>query len=258
VHHALGILLQHRNRRKEALGYLLTAAEHAPQEAVIQRDAGAELLLQGRPEDAEPYFSRARKLSPDDLETWVGWGRALYESGERKRAEEVFRAARRIDPGSIDAMVGLALCMVAEDPAGARKLLEPVPAHFADVAVVDGLALERLDRFAEAVPRFVTAVQYAPPDGLGAVVLRDATEGLARGRESGSPSSASSTGAAGTAPRSCWASRSSPQARRRRAARSWPGWPRTPRRRGPTARAPSWCSLRVWRPPATRTRPVCG
>ncbi len=180
VHHALGVVLQFRRRGDEAAAELVRAAQLAPEDAVIQRDAGLHLFAVGRGVDAERLLAIASRLAPSDVETAVGHGAALRALGRGADAEAAYRRAAKSDPNSVDAAVGLAACIVDRAPEQALALLEKSPAEWCDVAMVRGLALERLGRFDEAAQRFERAAASAPVGPEGIVFLRDAAEGLVR------------------------------------------------------------------------------
>src|SRR5258705_450653 len=92
VHHALGVLLQFRKKPDEAAAELAIAAKFAPEDAVIQRDTGQQLLANGRAADALPYLAIAFRLWPDDVETCVSFlkdaAEALVRCGDAKKAGE--------------------------------------------------------------------------------------------------------------------------------------------------------------------------
>ena len=179
VHHALGTLLQFKNRPEEATAALLQAASLAPEDAVIQRDAGLDLLRHGRPGDAERYLARARQFWPEDVETLVAHAACLRATGQRDRACAAYREALAAEPLSVDARVGLASAIVAESPEEARQLVVDLSHGFADVALVHGLALAGLDRREEAVVQLANAARSSNLNGGGLVILGAATRALA-------------------------------------------------------------------------------
>ncbi len=180
VHHALGTLLQFRGLADEATKSLLRAAELAPLDPVIQRDAGADLLRRGHPADAEPYLCRARKLWPTEVEILVLHATVLRALGRTDDARSAYREAVKLSPESVDARVGLAAVLVERKPEEALALVENLPHGFADVALVHGLALENLGRTVEAPDQFRTAYRRSPKDAAGAAIVAEAARALTR------------------------------------------------------------------------------
>lgn len=178
VHHALGLLLQFRKRPEDAATELLIAARMNPKEAVIQRDAGLHLANLGRVAEAETFLAAASALWPEDVETAVGHGAALRALGNVSAATTAYRRAVAADANSVDAAVGLAACIVDDDPAGALRLVAPATGQWPDVLLVRGMALERLERYDEALPILVKVLDVAPPGRAGLGYFRDAAESL--------------------------------------------------------------------------------
>ncbi len=180
VHHALGILHRQSGRHVEALDSLLRAAMLDQETPVIARDAAGELLAAGRAKEAEVLYMRARRHWPDELDTLLGHGAALRALGRTADAETTLRHAVLVDPNSIDARTGLAATIVARDPREALELVAPVEQQYPDVALVRGLAKERLGKFDEAGADLLLAAQGAPLDPIGRNIVREATESLLR------------------------------------------------------------------------------
>ncbi len=179
VHHALAVLLQFRKRPDDATAEFVVAAKLAPDDAVIQRDAGLQFLQMGRTAEAETCLARAAKLWPEDSEALVGHGAALRALGRAAEAEAEYRRAVAANPESVDAAVGLAACLVEKNPNEAISLIAKAPGPWPDVLLVRGLSLIRLGRFDDAVKELSKIVSVAPPDLTGRDFLRGAAESLA-------------------------------------------------------------------------------
>lgn len=180
VHHALGITLRFAGKPDEATRSFLEAARLGPEDAVIQRDAGLDLLSHGRAVDAEPFLGRARALWPQDAESVVGHGNALRAIGRVVQAEKAFREAMAVEPNSVDARVGVAACVVERNPTEALSVLEGAPDNYADVALVMGLAHQKLGHGEKGAELLGKAIASSPPGLAGLPFVREATEALAR------------------------------------------------------------------------------
>ena len=64
-----------------------------PDSAEYWSEQGAELLVQGKFEDAVKYFRKALELEPEDGLTWTGLGLALIQAGKYQEAVESFDRA---------------------------------------------------------------------------------------------------------------------------------------------------------------------
>lgn len=180
VHHALAIVLRYQGKADEATRSFLRAAQLAPEDAIIARDAGLDLVERGFLADARPLLERSMKLDPMDLETGVGLGTALRRLGDRAAAVKAFQQAVKADSNSLDAHVGLAQSLVADDPERALAIVKPLNHNFADVCLVHGLGLEKKGDYAEARPLLLKAAQSATANSAGREVLLESSEGLVR------------------------------------------------------------------------------
>jgi len=179
VHHALAVLLQFRKRPADATEEFLLAAKLAPDDAVVQRDAGLHLFATGRAAEAEPYLANACRLWPQDVEALVGYGAALRATGRVAQAAVVYRRAVAENADSVDAAVGLAACLVDTQPEESLRLIEKAPGPWPDVLLVRGMALLKLDRLPEASTHLAKIVLVAPRDASGVQFVRGAAETLA-------------------------------------------------------------------------------
>ncbi len=180
VHHALGVLLQFRKRPTEALAALLHAATVAPDDSIIRRDAGLEYLRHGRAAEALVHLEASAVLCAEDIETLNGLGLARIRTDRPAAAEQAFRAALEIEAGSIDALVGLAHARLAVDPEETRTILAPLPPAFADVRIVDGLALERLGKYEDASASLIRGARALAVHPASAPLFRLTAESLLR------------------------------------------------------------------------------
>jgi len=180
LHHALGLLLQFRDAPDAATAALLRAAELAPEDPSIQRDAGIDLLRRGQPADAEPYLARAHALWPGEVEILVAHGASLRAIGRHHEARAAYREAVASDPNSVDARVGLAAAVVEKNPARAVELVTGLPHAFVDVSLVHGMALVNLERADEAIPHLVQATRRPPRTRSAKLVIIEGARLLGR------------------------------------------------------------------------------
>jgi len=181
VHHALAIVLRYQNKSAESTAQFLRAAELSPQDAVIQRDAGMNLLDHDLPVRALPLLTQARTLWPDDVEALVAQGRALRRIGRHGAAEDAFRTAVQVEPHSVDAHVGLAHSLMPTRPAESLAMMAKLNHNFFDVNLVHGLALTALKRYDEAAPLLHKGASLTPPGPVGSRFLGEATQALVLG-----------------------------------------------------------------------------
>jgi tetratricopeptide (TPR) repeat protein len=88
----LGTALAESGRMEDALVPLRRAAALGPQPAPALTQAGAILILLGRPAEAEPLLLEALRASPGDPTATFNLGEALWRSGRRSEAVAHFRS----------------------------------------------------------------------------------------------------------------------------------------------------------------------
>ena len=89
--------------RPEATDYLAStyaaARRLAPNDWVLERNAGEMLVARHRPADAVPLLQAAAAIIPDDADTIVALGLAQQALGHTAEAKTAFDTVRRIEPG---------------------------------------------------------------------------------------------------------------------------------------------------------------
>jgi tetratricopeptide (TPR) repeat protein len=98
----LGISLVGLNRVAEAAPWFRRAADLAPMDDAVMRNAAMALLEIGRVDDAAPYAERAARLRPDNAASHDLWGQVLFEQHKIQAALEQFQVALGLDPAAPD------------------------------------------------------------------------------------------------------------------------------------------------------------
>lgn len=98
----LGISLVGLNRVPEAARWFTRAADLAPMDDAVLRNAAMALLEIGRVDEAAPYAERALHLSPESAASHDVWGQVLLSQHRIEAALEQFRAALDRNPTDPD------------------------------------------------------------------------------------------------------------------------------------------------------------
>jgi tetratricopeptide (TPR) repeat protein len=98
----LGISLVGLNRVMEAAPWFRRAADLAPMDDAVLRNAAMALLEIGRVDEAGPYAERAARLSPDNAASHDVWGQVLFEQHQIQAALEQFQVAVGLNPEAPD------------------------------------------------------------------------------------------------------------------------------------------------------------
>lgn len=165
--------------------YLAAAKQPATRPAAMHRLA----LLAARTGDrqqAELYFARAQRLSPDDAGLLNDWGYYFLQQGRLVEAEQKLREALRIDPKHTRALNNLALALgqqgrMQESLAAFRQVLSEAEAR-ANVAY---LCMQRGD-YEAAASWYEQALALDP-------TLAPAVDGLAQLRDYRPPAEPATT-----------------------------------------------------------------
>jgi Flp pilus assembly protein TadD len=106
----LAVLLRLNGRTEEADDLLLMADARRNRNPFTYIALGDLSLRYGRLDEAERFYSRARRLGPDEAAPAAALGEVLLRRGERKAAEKLLRRAQRLEPDGdrrIDRLVRL-------------------------------------------------------------------------------------------------------------------------------------------------------
>ena len=94
----LAVLLRLEGRTAEADDLLLLADGRRNRNPFTYVALGDLSLRYGRLDEAERFYSRARRLGPDEAAPAAALGEVLLRRGERKAAEKLLRRAQRLEP----------------------------------------------------------------------------------------------------------------------------------------------------------------
>ena len=94
----LAVLLRLNGRTAEADDLLLMADVKRNRNPFTYIALGDLSLRYGRLDEAERFYSRARRLGPDEAAPAAALGEVLLRRGERKAAEKLLRRAQRLEP----------------------------------------------------------------------------------------------------------------------------------------------------------------
>lgn len=94
----LAVLLRLNGRTAEADDLLLMADARRNRNPFTYIALGDLSLRYGRLDEAERFYSRARRLGPDEAAPAAALGEVLLRRGERKAAEKLLRRAQRLEP----------------------------------------------------------------------------------------------------------------------------------------------------------------
>lgn len=94
----LAVLLRLNGRTAEADDLLLMADARRNRNPFTYIALGDLSLRYGRLDEAERFYSRARRLGPDEAAPAAALGEVLLRRGERKAAERLLRRAQRLEP----------------------------------------------------------------------------------------------------------------------------------------------------------------
>lgn len=136
------------------------------------------LLKQGRPDEADGYFSEAHALDPRDAKTLAHWS-TLYEGrGDLKRAQELLeRAAAVSAPEQVSLLRANFLARVGQTQ-GALAILDGAPKLAGDAQLQRGRLRERAGRYPEAWQDFTEGKRKLAREGGGLEYRRQAVEAL--------------------------------------------------------------------------------
>jgi Flp pilus assembly protein TadD len=159
--------------KDEALKYLQRALELAPDHSPSYNLLGLIFLEKGNLSQAVGYYQKAIELNPEFPEALYGLGRAYEELGEKEKALTVYQHSYQLAPKpEVAFSLAKALYLSQRLEEALRivdKLLEsqPTPGAYN----LQGVILNHLGRYGEAVESFQQALKLAPEDEVAAVNL---------------------------------------------------------------------------------------
>jgi len=135
----LGIVLQQKGQKEEAIAHFQKALELDPNKFEIQNDLGHLLSVSGRLREAFPHLEKALEINPNYAEVHYNLGNALLRAGRVAEAIVQLQQALQIDPNHVPALSNLGSAFLQtgrldESLAHLQKALEIDPdfkaAHF--------------------------------------------------------------------------------------------------------------------------------
>ncbi len=166
AHFNLGVALQEKGERVDAINEFRAALQIAPQDAKIHRNLGVVFEEVGQYDAAASEFLEALRCKPDFADAHLNLAVVLDETGHSAEAVEQYREAIRLDPDSADAHnnLGVALGKLGEQNAAMtefEKALAINPAH-ADAHLNLGAALYGAGRIDDALIHFGETARLRP------------------------------------------------------------------------------------------------
>lgn len=157
----------------EALKYLQRTLELAPEHASAYNLLGLIYFDKGNLSQALGYYRKAVELNPQLAEAYYGLGRVYEELGEEEKARQAYQEAYRLNPTAEFALAWAKSLYLAnkyeEALAIVNKLLDSRPSTSA--YNLQGVLLNHLGRYQEAVTSFEQALRLSPEDEVAAVNL---------------------------------------------------------------------------------------
>jgi tetratricopeptide (TPR) repeat protein len=114
----LGADLDKTGQSEEAMSDYQEAVRLAPDNPFARNNLGIALFKQGRTDDAIKQFQEAVRLAPDDAGPRNGLAAALYTQGQHDEAVQQFQEALRLNPDFAEAHFNLACVLVERGQTG--------------------------------------------------------------------------------------------------------------------------------------------
>jgi len=163
IHNNLGVLLLDHGAANQAADHLQTAVNLNPGVADAYYNLGNAYYTQGQWEAAAKSYQRSIELDPKLLDARVAWAGIALNEGQLDEAREAWLGILKKEPQHLLAQKGLGVIAVLEkDPTNALLYLEAVRNADSEDPITHlyiGLALEALDRPAEAAAEFKVAME---------------------------------------------------------------------------------------------------
>lgn len=142
---------------------LQLAGPHAP----YLMNLALNLLKQGRPDEADGYFSQAHALAPQDAKTLAHWS-TLYEGrGDLKRAQELLERAESVSsPEQVSLLRANYLARMGRHEQ-ALAILDGAATLAGDAQLQRGRLRDRVGRYAEAWQDFTEGKRKLAQEGGG-------------------------------------------------------------------------------------------
>ena len=178
AHNLFGLVLSEMNDLPPGEWHFRRALEFSGPHAAYLMNLALNLLKQGRPDEADRYFSAAHELAPQDGRTLAHWS-TLYEArGDLKRAQELLeRAAAVSSPEQVSLLRANYLARTGQHT-DALAILDQAGELGGDAQLQRGRLRERTGRYAQAWQDFTEGKRKLAREGGGLEYKRHPVEGL--------------------------------------------------------------------------------
>ena len=162
----LGVLLEARGRKTEAVKANQTAVALSPQDAEAHNNLGNTLKELGRLKEAESSYNKAIALMPDYAEAYCNLGIVLHGLGKLEKSEASCNQAIALKPELAEAHINLGITLqelgrLKEAESSYNKAIALMP-HYAEAYCNLGNVLKDLGRLNDAETSFNQAIALMP------------------------------------------------------------------------------------------------
>jgi Tfp pilus assembly protein PilF len=182
-HNLFALVLSEMNELPPGEWHFRRALQLAGPHAPYLMNLALNLLKQGRPDEADGYFSVAHELAPQDPKTLAHWS-TLYEGrGDLKRAQDLLARAEAVSSPEQVSLLRASYQARTGRRAEALSILDGAGTLAGDAQLQRGRLRERAGRYAEAWQDFVEGKRKLAQEGGGLEYKRqfvDALFGLCR------------------------------------------------------------------------------
>lgn len=177
-HNLLGLVLSEMNDLPPGEWHFRRALQLSGPQAPYLLNLALNLLKQGRPDEADGYFSAAHELAPQDPKTLAHWS-TLYEArGDLKRAQELLERAEAVSSPEQVSLLRANYQARAGRHAQALALLDAAGSLAGDAQLQRGRLRERSARYREAWQDFVEGKRKLAQEGGGLQYQAQSVEAL--------------------------------------------------------------------------------
>jgi tetratricopeptide (TPR) repeat protein len=178
----LAELYEHQRRWPQAADAWAKAQGLNPRNTDVATRRGSALINAGRPGEARDVLSAALKIAPADLRMSFMLAQAQRAAGDLDGAEATARALQTAHPGDVRASYLLGQVLDArgryqeivdllKTEIARQKAAKATGTDLAMLLGSEGLALQQLHRYDEAVATFKEGIELAPDDPVRHVLL---------------------------------------------------------------------------------------
>jgi Tfp pilus assembly protein PilF len=178
AHNLFGLVLSEMNDLPPGEWHFRRALQLSGPHAPYLLNLALNLLKQGRPDEADGYFSEAHVLAPQDAKTLAHWS-TLYEGrGDLKRAQELLERAESVSsPEQVSLLRANYQARVGRHTE-ALAILDGAATLAGDAQLQRGRLRERAGRYPEAWHDFVEGKRKLAQEGGGLEYKTQSIEGL--------------------------------------------------------------------------------